>query len=179
MLNLYLMLIDDESDKSKFEKVYYKYRTLMHHVALKTLHDDRLAEEAVQEAFFRVARNFHKVSDIDDIRTRNFLAMITQRVAVTMAEKEAKHTAAGEEDVEKMDTAIDDTAFAHYSRNELMQAITQLPEIYKQVLYLQGVYEYTNAEIAGLLGISTETVKKRVQRGRKILKERLGDDYGQ
>ena len=54
-----------------------------------------------------------------------------------------------------------------------MEAILNLPEIYRNALYLQGVYEYTIKETAGPLGITVDAAKKRTQRGRKLLREKL------
>ena len=71
MMNLFLTLLDSEEEKSKFEKVYEKYRKLMHYVAKGILADDQLAEDAVQEAFFRSAKNFYKVGEIDCPQTKN------------------------------------------------------------------------------------------------------------
>lgn len=51
MLQIYLTIIDDENDKSRFEELYERYARLMHYAAREILADDRLAEEAVQEAF--------------------------------------------------------------------------------------------------------------------------------
>ena len=63
MLSLYLTLIDSEEDKKKFVQFYEAYRGLMHYTANRILQDDFAAEDAVQEAFLRIAKNFHKVGD--------------------------------------------------------------------------------------------------------------------
>ena len=55
MIALYLSLIDTPSDKTKFILLYEKYRRLMHYTAKEILKSDKLAEEAVQEAFIRIA----------------------------------------------------------------------------------------------------------------------------
>ena len=55
----------------------------------------------------------------------------------------------------------------------LLQEILRLPEKYREVLYLVGAYECSMAETANLLNLPKETVKKRMQRGRKLLLERL------
>ena len=52
MMTLFLTLLDAKEEKSKFDKLYEKYRKLMHYVAKGILTDDQLAEDAVQEAFF-------------------------------------------------------------------------------------------------------------------------------
>ena len=177
MLQIYLAIIDDENDKSRFEELYERYAKLMHYVAKEILSDDRLAEEAVQEAFFRIARNFHKVGAVKNRETKNFAALITRRIALSMAETESRHGRASEAvsegaaaDAGSMTTTGEGFENAEYKA--LVEAILSLPEIYRNVLYLQGVYEYTLKETAGLLGITVDTAKKRTQRGRKMLREK-------
>lgn len=179
MLQLYLALIEEETEKERFEKAYWKYRNLMFWAAQRILRDEHLAEEAVQEAFLRIARNFRKVGDIDSRQTRNFFVMITERAALSQLEQEKKHRGEAEEILDEM--AVPDSAFDAYSHGQLVEAILQLPEIYRQVLYLLGVYEYDMKETAALLDLPVETVKKRAQRGRWMLREKLekeGELYG-
>ena len=47
----------------------------MYCIAVEILRDEHLAEDAVQEAFFCVARNFRKVGKVESVQTRNFLAL--------------------------------------------------------------------------------------------------------
>lgn len=84
MIQLYMSLIDDEQDKLRFEIAYYKYRNLLHYKARSILKDEHRAEDAVQEVFMRIAKNFHKVGDINSPQTRNFFVLITERVALTL-----------------------------------------------------------------------------------------------
>ena len=64
MLQLYLALIDEEWDLIRFEEAYYEYKGLLHYIAKKILQDEHRAEDAVQEAFLRIAKNFHKVGNV-------------------------------------------------------------------------------------------------------------------
>ena len=180
MLQIYLAIIDDENDKSRFEELYERYAKLMHYVAKEILSDDRLAEEAVQEAFFRIARNFHKVGAVKNRETKNFAALITRRIALSMAETESRHGRASEAVSEgaAADAGSMTTTGEGFENAALVEAILSLPEIYRNVLYLQGVYEYTLKETAGLLGITVDTAKKRTQRGRKMLREKLDREEG-
>lgn len=57
-----LMMVDTPEEKRKFVILYERYRYLMLKVAVDILHDYQLAEDAVQEAFVRVA-NIWKTSD--------------------------------------------------------------------------------------------------------------------
>ena len=100
-----------------------------------------------------------------------------------MAETESRHGRASEAvsegaaaDAGSMTTTGEGFENAEYKA--LVEAILSLPEIYRNVLYLQGVYEYTLKETAGLLGITVDTAKKRTQRGRKMLREKLDREEG-
>lgn len=75
MLQLYLALIDEEWDLIRFEEAYYEYKGLLHYIAKKILQDEHRAEDAVQEAFLRIAKNFHKVGNIKTTSTKNFFIL--------------------------------------------------------------------------------------------------------
>lgn len=51
----------------------------------------------------------------------------------------------------------------------IAQAIEQLPDIYRDVLILKYVHQYKDAEIGEILGISSVTARKRLQRAKEKL----------
>ena len=55
------MSFSDIEDENIFERLYYKYRNLMYTVAFDILHNTSDAEDAVSEAFLRIAKNFSLV----------------------------------------------------------------------------------------------------------------------
>ena len=58
---IYLMMIDSPEDQSKFEKVYLTYKGLMYHTAFKVLNNEEDAEDAVHNAFVKIAENISKI----------------------------------------------------------------------------------------------------------------------
>jgi RNA polymerase sigma-70 factor (ECF subfamily) len=56
---------------------------------------------------------------------------------------------------------------------ELQAAIDELPEAFRQAVWLRDVEEFSYAEIAGMLDIPVGTVMSRISRGRRMLFERL------
>jgi len=58
--------------------------------------------------------------------------------------------------------------------DSLAKAVLKLPATYKDALKLKYVQEFSNAEIAGMLGISVAAVRKRLERARRMLEEILG-----
>ena len=56
---------------------------------------------------------------------------------------------------------------------ELQAALDELPEGFRQAVWLRDVEEFTYAEIAEMLGVPIGTVMSRISRGRRLLYEKL------
>ena len=169
MIALYLSLIDTPSDKTKFILLYEKYRRLMHYTAKEILKSDKLAEEAVQVAFIRIAKNFNKINQIETAATKKFTVIITRNAALTMLQQEKKHTSDNIADYENT-LHKNDTTFEKIKNNELIKNILKLPEIQRNIMYLYAIYGYSYREIANLLNIKESTARKNMQRAREALK---------
>ncbi len=61
--------------------------------------------------------------------------------------------------------------------NPVLEAVMDLPEKYKESVYLHYYEGYTSAQIGKILGCKENTVYSLLSRGRQMLKERLGDDF--
>lgn len=59
--------------------------------------------------------------------------------------------------------------------DEVVRAIDELPEEYREALVLSDLGDLRYAEISEVLGVPVGTVKSRLFRGRRILQERLRD----
>jgi RNA polymerase sigma-70 factor (ECF subfamily) len=55
----------------------------------------------------------------------------------------------------------------------ILRYVNELPDIYRIVILLSDLEELSNKEIAAILGVSLETVKIRLHRGRAILKDQF------
>ena len=66
-----------------------------------------------------------------------------------------------------------------YEYTQLVKVISELPQIYKDIVYLYYLEEFTAKEVAKMLNISVDTVWKRAERAKKLLKEALerGEQY--
>ena len=56
---------------------------------------------------------------------------------------------------------------------EIQAAVEELPEAFRQAVWLRDVEEFSYAEIAGMLNIPVGTVMSRISRGRRMLFGRL------
>ena len=73
-----------------------------------------------------------------------------------------------------LDTLIDVPVTMDDSKRNLLQAVLDLPERYRKVIYLYYYEGYSADEIAGLLKMNVNTVYTHLTRGKNKLKEQLG-----
>ena len=57
MLSFYLLMLDDESEKYRFEQIYNKYESMMAKIAMAILKDEDPAAEATSNAFVAICKN--------------------------------------------------------------------------------------------------------------------------
>ena len=175
---IYLQMLDTPEERAKFETLYYAYRRTMLHIAMQILKDHQLAEDAVQEAFLRLVKNFSKVGQVNCPRTRIFTVIVVRNISLTMlAKREEENTFESPDAMIPIEYDLEEDVLDRIAYEEVLSAIQKLPVIYRDILYLQCVEEYKLTEISKLLGIESETVKKRAQRGRKKLLDQLTKEH--
>lgn len=81
MLFFYLQMIDTDEGKNKFEMVYTKYKDLLYYIAHTILKDVQLSEDAVQDAFFALAKNMKNFQSQSCNQIRNYLIIIVRNAA--------------------------------------------------------------------------------------------------
>ena len=63
--------------------------------------------------------------------------------------------------------------FDVFEYEDLLEQIRKLPSIYRDALYMVSVAGYSIKDAAALFGVSNQTLRKRLQRGRSLLKGML------
>lgn len=174
MLSVYLMMIDNSDDKVKFEKVYKNYKNIMLNRAYEIVKERQLAEDAVHNAFLKIINNLPKIYDADSNETKWYVIVIVTNEAKKIYNKENKILKAELTDMESdfnLEAIVEDKNIVEKVKKE----IGLLPEIYRDTMSLKYYNDLSNKEISSVLSIPISTVKKRLQRGRKILIQKLGE----
>ena len=178
MLSLYLALISEPSDKEKFDKLYNSYRDKMYATAMAVLHNPSLAEEAVSESFFKIAKKFELFSEISDRKMQSLVVIIVRNTAIDILRKERSEKSESLGDITEYSDFVafpDVRAVLEEGTAVLLEAIDSLDSIYSDALKLKYIFGYGNADIGGLLGISEKGVGTRIYRAKIMLKEKLGE----
>lgn len=179
MLALYLQLIDSPEARSEFEKLYYKYRKLMYYIAFDVLQDSHLAEDVVSETFLNLAKKFSRIQEFGDIfcpKVKRYVVISVKNTALNMLKNRNRHHEVFVEEIE-LGEISDDVMNEIIEREDavaVMQLIEDLSDIYREVMQLYAVCGHDVADVANILEMSKETVYKRIQRARKMLKNMLG-----
>lgn len=168
----FLDLLDTEEDRSKFKQLYYRYVDLLMWIAMDRLKNPQFAEEAVQDAFLYVAKNFNKIGDVESKKTKGYLSTIIQGFAINKYNKEKKVVPLPDEYDKFLTFDFDDEKFFDsMDALDLKFAIDNLSDENRNYLYLTYVYGYTSKEIGDMYNISPDLVRKKIQLAKKEVRK--------
>ena len=161
---------------SFIEDCYKLYEQKMFRVALSVLHDETLAEDAVQEAFLQLIK--HKVyfaSSTSDDCKRYITVIRNASINIYNKRKSENKVVSFTENLEAVceseAIAPDENTEAE---NEYEPLMNTLPEKYYDVVYCLVVKDYSIQETALRLGITEANVRKRYERAKKMMRQNLG-----
>jgi len=169
------MALDNEKDRSKMVRIYEEYRSLMFYIAVKVLKDHALAEDAVSDSIEKLIRNLHKVGDISCYKTRSLIVVIVRNTALNILKKAGRTDSLDTQVEEIADEAplTTDKLMSLEGFNNIVEIVNALPDIYRDAAVLSLLHEYSHADIAKMLDISYDTVKMRISRAKKIVRNKL------
>ena len=138
------------------------------------------AEEAAQEAFLAAWQGLAFFRGESSFST--WLYRLASNACVDLLRREGRHRSAAGPSLNDKEAAIDvaDDAPSPHAlaeraelRQQIEEALSTLPEDYRQVLILREMHQQTYDEIAEILSLDLGTVKSRINRGRKRLRKIL------
>ena len=144
-------------------------------LAAMLLDDSHAAEDAVQDAYVRVAARYHRLRDPDKA-----LAYLRQTV-VNLARSSLRrrlvarrHATTGLPDA----ASAEDGAIDRFERQAVVRGLKGLPRRQREVLVLRYYLDCSVEETAELLGLSAGAVKSYASRGIHKLKTVVDSEEG-
>jgi RNA polymerase sigma-70 factor, ECF subfamily len=172
-----------QGDADAFRTLFEIYKDRVYSIALRYSGDANIAMDIAQETFLKVLsaiRDFRKQADIE-----TWLYRITVRQALNHRRWWWRHLrqqvsidAADEGnriflDLKDTEATPFDSAAAREVLATVRQALAQVPALFRSAVILRDMEGFSYEEIAEVLDISVGTVKSRILRGRRMLKEIL------
>ena len=163
-------------DDDALGRLYDRFGRVSYGLALRVLRDDRLAEDAVQEAFLAVWRNAASFRP-ERSKAQTWVLTFVHRRAVDLVRREERRRADPlEPAAEPAGGSADEAAELRARRETVQRALTQLPEEQRRPIELAYYGGFSQSELAERLGEPLGTIKSRMFTGLKRLRELLGDE---
>lgn len=176
VLQLLLMNIEDPQDKLDFEEIYRKYKDATFQRALKLLnYNYEDAEDAFQNAWEQISRNLDNIRAREEKAISTYIMITVEYKAIDIARdncnwrRNAKCLI-----VDKSEYISDDVIYticAKDNQKKVRDIINGMNKKYKDVFILKYLHKLKVKDIANTLGITTNTVRKRIEKAKIILAE--------
>jgi RNA polymerase sigma-70 factor, ECF subfamily len=173
-------------DRARFEDEALGFADQVYRVARRLVGSREEAEDLVQETYARAFRSWRSYTPGTNMRAW-LLRILTnlnvdrgrriQRTPQTQPLEETDYylankvaSAAGEEALDQ------DVVVERLSQDSVVNALSDLPPQFRDVVVLVDIGDFTYADAAQILDIPMGTVMSRLHRGRRLLKQRLAEE---
>jgi RNA polymerase sigma-70 factor (ECF subfamily) len=172
-------------DGAAVRLIMQRHNRQLYRVARGVLNDDAEAEDVVQEAYVRA------FTHLDGFRGEAQLSTWLTRIAMNEAlgRLRRRRLTIGLKDIDaindqgearviylpsaRQDSDPEAAAARAEVRRLLERAVDQLPDSFRMVFVLRDIEEMSTEETASHLGLRPETVKTRLHRARRLLRQSL------
>jgi RNA polymerase sigma-70 factor, ECF subfamily len=175
-------------DDTAFRTIMERHNRRLYRIARGILRNDSEAEDAVQEAYVNALTHLGGFRGDSSLAT--WLSRITmnealgrlrrKRSAMDLETFEAQRTEA--QIIKFPQTVTSDDPERTMAQREILQLVERatdnLPEIFRIVFMTRVIEGMSGEETAGLLGLQPETVKTRLHRARRLVREELDKQIG-
>jgi RNA polymerase sigma-70 factor (ECF subfamily) len=169
-----------QGDMRALESLFLKYQAAVYQTALGVTRDPQVAEEVLQDTFFRLYRHAGRLDGSLP------LAPWLYRVAINLCYNRLKGLRAWTDSFHELAERIFTPSSTSPERaaelNELQalvqSALAELDPKHRAVLVLYYLHDYAVHEIADITGVPEGTVKSRLFHARKLLRQHLEQRYG-
>lgn len=158
-------------DDKAFECLYRHFQQAVLRYSYKVHPDRQMTQEANQNTWLKIAKNLPKLNDPRAFRSWLFQTAHWQMLDLLRKQAHVENKVV-DENMDELAVA-NESALCDKNHSELYQHINCLADIDKQAIHLFYLEELSLQEISIILSVPVGTVKSRLNRARKQLKEKL------
>lgn len=160
------------TDSDKATLMFITYKNSLRQKAYTILHDYDRSEDAVQHTFAILLRHMDKIGDPFGSDAKYYLFSILTNHCYDILKSNKKYYLMDDTELEMnygLRFSHPDNAAEHIICEEILDEARKIPLIYSNLLILHAHYGYSLKEISEMLELKPATVRKRVERARKML----------
>ena len=171
-------LLNKEELRRRFEVLALPHMDSLYNAALRMTRNDADAQDLVQEAYIKAFRAFHSFKQEGNCKAWLFKIMINTFINKYRKAKREPDWVEFEK-VAPFHPAVRESRspesdiFDQLLSDDVEDALRKLPEEFRMAVWLSDLERLPYAEIANILGCPIGTVRSRIFRGRKMLREML------
>jgi len=154
------------------DELYQQYARTVYKYLKSVTHNEDLAEELTQETFYQAIRSIDRFDGSCKVST--WLCAIAKNLYLSYLRKNPAH-----EDVTETEIAVDSTesiVMGAEGQLDLLKKLHDLPEPYREVMYLRIFGSLSFAETAEVLGKSENWARVTFYRGKEKLRKEMDDN---
>ena len=180
MISAVLGMLENEEQQKELSEFYKKNKNRIYSVAYSRLHNREASEDAIQETFLNIVKYPKSFFGMEEHKKISYvLTILGNTVSRTMRDQLRNGFDELDEEIEGETLSIEDAAIGNIAANELKTFISQLSEARRSVIELKVVHGMSNSQIADILDISEEAVRKRISNTYKQIKMFLDAGNGE
>ncbi len=169
-----------------FEELIKDYKKIAYNIALKVLKNTEDAEDASQEALIKVYKSIKSFNMESTFKV--WLYRIVVNTCIDLKRKKAINTFSIDESIDlggvnEVQREIadnsgnpDELVEKNFNNKLVNDAINKLDDDFKTIIILRDIQGFSYGEISEILSCNLGTVKSRLNRARKNLKEILENE---
>lgn len=148
------------------EEIVTKYSPMLYRICVVMLGNETDAQDAVQDTICKYLERTKGFRDAE--HEKAWLIKVAQNRCIDMRRFHLRHP---QVELSEITASYEDPEYS-----DVLTQLVALPMPVKAAVYLYYIEGYKTAEVSEILGISVNAVKKRLQKGRRLLRLRLGED---
>jgi RNA polymerase sigma-70 factor, ECF subfamily len=163
-----------DGETSLFEVLIRRHNQRLYRATRAILKDETEAEDAMQEAYVRA------FAHLDQFAGNAMVSTWLTKIAVYEALGRLRRRKRMEDMPKNLSTTGDPERIAYGKelQETIESAVDALPPLYRSVFVLRDIEDMSGAETAECLGIAEETVKTRLYRARRLMRDHLKRSLG-
>lgn len=184
------MRVDREKETAaertkRFERDALQYMNQLYAAAMRYTRNPEDAQDLVQDTYAKAYTSFHQFEPGTNLKAWLYRVLTTtfinnyrkdqRRPQTSDSELEDWQLAEASSHTSDQGKSTEDVVLENLPDSDIKNALAQIPEEFRMVVYLADVEGFSYKEIAEIVGVPTGTVMSRLHRGRKQLREKLAD----
>lgn len=156
-----------QNSETAFETAYDRYASMLYRLALSRVHHKEDAEDVVHDVFIKYMDYCHKLKDHE--HERAWLIRVCINCSTDALRRSNRQQWISFDEIAEVKADEPSSPML----KQILDKNNSLPDKIKTVILLHYLEGYSIKEVASILNISQSACKMRLNRGRKMLKEKI------